>query len=147
MTCDARAVDQQVDAAPALEDLRRRRLHAGAVGHVARGDQGAVVAAELARERPQALPAPGDQRYPCPARREVAGELGADAARRPGDERHAIAKVGETRHGGSGVRLEARPRDPVRRIPGMRLHEDAAETRRVLIAPDPQPPHARRAPS
>ena len=45
------------------------------------------------------------------------------------------------------VGVELGPADLVGRVGVVRLDERAAETRLVLLAPDPQPPHARAAPS
>src|SRR5207302_11383159 len=92
-------VDQQIDPPAALEDGGDGALDARPLGDVASERMGlAPGAPDLARERLEAVGPAGEECDAHAARREVAGELGSDAARGAGDDPDGVAILWETRH-------------------------------------------------
>ncbi len=73
-----------------FEDPRRHRLDRVAVADVAQLD----LAAELVRERPEPVLAPGDEHAPPPVPGEEPGGRLADARRGSGDDGDATARRG-----------------------------------------------------
>ena len=85
---EAGVVDQDVDGQASLLDQGGELAARARIGQVGRHHLGshAVCVCDLVRQRLQPVFAPCHQREAVPAPRELAGDLGADARRRAGDE-------------------------------------------------------------
>ena len=83
---DAGVVDQDVDGQPAAVDLVEQAGAGGGIGDVAGDHLDADAAGEFVGQLAQPVLAAGDQRDAVAAGGQLAGDVGADARRGPGDD-------------------------------------------------------------
>jgi hypothetical protein len=86
---DAGVVDQNLGGQPAAFDLVEEAGASGGIPNVAGDDLGADALPEFVRQLAQLLFAAGDERHAVAAVGQLAGDVGADARRCPGNERGA----------------------------------------------------------